>query len=543
MRIPAILALIALATAPARAQERTVSRSLAPLLFIGSAAEDRARLDQLRGLTPSEGWLARTPSSMSDSIRGVPLTVPRLCAVRIGVIPGNVLVNWNSDISFERNDGGVWTGRGTTVAASAGLGVKCGRFTVRAVPQVWHAWNEDFPVVPSGYWRRSDFASPIHSIDQSSADLPVRFGARPITATQFGQSSVNVELGSVVLGASSESEWWGPGIRNGLLMSNNAEGIPRYHVGTARPIRTRAGALSARLISGILTESRFFDRLDVGFDRPLSGLVIALATAADSNLSVGAARVVYRRRTSSRYLPLHALDVLTHWSTRNPSDSVEQLSSLFARWVFPATGLEVYGEWGRVLLPKSLREFLIAPQFTQGYTVGMQWLSRREASMSAWRTQLEFTNLEQLRPVREVSPPSFYTSPVVPHGYTQRGQVIGATIGPGSSSQFLAIDRLGRSWSAGLFGGRIRWQHDEFYAQPSGLSFYAHDVSVYGGARGTHRTRYFDYSAELVAEKRMNFLFQHANHGFGNDRTFDVDNMSLRFAVTPHALSARSLPQ
>jgi len=536
----AIAMLVSGASSLAAQDPPRLAAFIAPLPMIGSPAEERWRLEQLRGSAPSHGWLIRTPSSMADSIAGWAVPLPRMCAARVAAVPVSVTTTWNSEIPFERNDAGVWAGRGTTVAASGGASVRCGRLTVHAVPVIWRAANADFHVLPSGYWRRSDFASPFHSIDQSSADLPLRFGTRPVNEIHLGQSSLTLDVGRVAVGFASESEWWGPGIRNALVMSNNAAGIPRWFAGTAHPIRTRAGSLSARLIAGILTESRYFDRLEVGTRRPLSGLVATLAVAADTNLTVGAARVVYRRRASAMVLPLHAFDVLTVWTTRTPGDSAEQLTTLFGRWLFPSSGLEVYGEWSRVVLPNSLRSFLVAPQHSQGYTVGMQWLSARDAAQPAWRSQLEFTNLEQLRTVREVSPPSFYTSPVIPQGYTQRGQVIGATIGPGSSSQYVALDRIAPRWNIGLFSGRIRWHHDEFYPRPSGLAFYAHDASFYAGLRATRRGGLLDVSAELVSERRLNYLFQHVNYGFGNDETFDVDNLSLRLQLTPAATPRRS---
>ena len=65
---------------------------------------------------------------------------------------------------------------------------------------------------------------------------------------QPGQSSISAVIGPIEVGWSTEAEWWGPGIRNALVMSNNAAGIPKYFLGTPRPIRTPAGALSARWI-------------------------------------------------------------------------------------------------------------------------------------------------------------------------------------------------------------------------------------------------------------------------------------------------------
>jgi hypothetical protein len=506
----------------------------ASFTFIGSAAEDRARLDQLRGLQPSAGWLVRTASSMSDADSGrAVLDVPRACALRMGVIPTAAAVTWNSDIPVARNDGGVWAGRGTTIFAAGGVRARCGRIRAQFAPELWHARNADFEVLPSGNPNRSDFANPFHSIQQSAADMPLRLGTLPITMIQPGQSSVSALMGPIEIGWGTESQWWGPGIRNALIMSNNAAGIPAYFLGTPSPVRTRAGALSLRWIAGYLTESPYYEYAFRGFLRPLSGLVITLAPAIDSNLTLGAARVVYRRLAESTVIPEHAFDVITRWSVREEegNNSADQLASIFARWVFPASRVEAYAEVARVVLP-NLRELLVEPQSTQGYTLGLQWLSGPVTRLS-WRTQAEVTDLEQVRRLRTISPISFYTSPVVLQGYTQRGRVIGATIGPGSQSQFLAIDGVAPTWNAGVFFGRIRWDHDEYFPRPAGLSFYAMDVSFYAGLRGTYRGARFDYTGELLAEQRMNYLFQSAVNGFGDDRTFDVHNLSLRLSVAP----------
>jgi hypothetical protein len=524
-------ALVAALLLPLAAADAQQARSF---VFIGSVAEDRARLDQLRGLQPSSGWLVRTPSLMSSPRPGgFAITVPRVCTVEVAPVPVTTTLTWNSDIPFARNDGGVWAGRGTTIAVAGGVRGRCGMLRAQFVPEGWHARNANFQVLPSGNPNRSDFANPFHSIPQSAADLPLRFGARPISTLQPGQTSVSAVIGPIELGWSMESQWWGPGIRNALVMSNNAVGIPSYFLGTPSAVRTRAGALSARWIAGYLTESPFYERQTRGFERPLSGLVITLAPAVDSNLTIGAARVVYRRLAESTVIPTHAFDAVTRWTMRKEegNNSSDQLTSVFARWVFPASGLETYAEVARVILP-SLRQLLIMPQYSQGYTLGLQWLSSVETGTS-WRTQLEVTNLEMVRLSRTLSPPSFYTSPTVLQGYTQRGRVIGATIGPGSQSQWFALDRVTPRWSGGIFGGRIRWDHDEYFPQPSGLSIYGFDVSLYAGLRATYSGRYFDYSGELLTERRMNYLFQSAVFGFGDDRTFDVHNVSLRLSLAP----------
>jgi hypothetical protein len=271
----------------------------------------------------------------------------------------------------------------------------------------------------------------------------------------------------------------------------------------------------------------------------MSGLVIVLAPAFDTTLSLGLARVVYAAIPSPGALPARFLDAVGRWGEGGDvrastfGRAAEQLTNVFGRWIIPESGIEAYVDWARVLLPKSFRALLVAHQISQGYTVGSQWLSPSGAGGIAWRAQVEFTMLEQAVRNRLVAPPSFYVSPVLPQGLTHRGQVTGASIGPGSSSQWLALDRMTPNGHHGVFLGRIRWDNDAYYRQQTGFDKWAHDVSFLAGVRAGRRFRRVNGSVELLSESRLNYLFQNIFNGFGEDHTFDVHNLSLRLSVEP----------
>ena len=71
-----------------------------------------------------------------------------------------------------------------------------------------------------------------------------------------------------------------------------------------------------------------------------------------------------------------------------------------------------------------------------------------------------------------------------------------AATGPGSSTQHAALDWIAPAWQAGVFAGRVRWETDALYRQPT-ANFFRHDVSVLGGVRGALRVARLDASAEL----------------------------------------------
>jgi hypothetical protein len=509
------------------------------LLTIGSSAEDLLRLDQLRGKASTAGFLIRSASTLTaalDSSTGK-FRATRACLLGWAAIMPDADVTYNSAIPFDRNDGAMWAGRGMSLRASGGVRAQCRRVRVYVAPEIWSTANRAFALVATTDTSKSGFANPFYSGGGNNGDLPLRFGTEPLFVLDPGESAIEVDAGRATFGLGTQPQWWGPAIRNAVMMSNHAAGIPSFYVRTARPIDSPLGRTEARWMVGALSESPFFDFNPADNLRSLSGLVITQQTRVDSGLTFGIARVVYAIIPSIGALPARFLDALGRWGpsgdvrTAKFGRAAEQLAEVFGRWVLPESGVEAYAEWARVILPRTSSELFVAPQKNQGYTLGMQWVGPGEISAGAWRVQAELTDLEQPLVSRGLDPASFYVSPIVRQGYTQRGQVIGAAIGPGSSSQWLALDRMDESRSVGAFVGRIRWNTDVYYRMPTGFSIYSHDVSLYAGVRGRLNRVGYVLSGEALVEKRLNYLFQSTRYGYDPDPTFDVTNFSMRFRL------------
>jgi hypothetical protein len=530
-RIVTALSLIAIGALDARAQCVDPRATWTSVTSIQSFADQRRRMSQDLGQCYTAGELIRSVQSITP-----PLTLPPTGPVRWAFAMPTVDATYNSALPFSLNDGPQWAGRGLTTTLSGGIRVEHEHVSASFTPSLVLQQNRIFPVLTSSVPGRSLYASPWYS-GVESADLPLRFGGRSQTAFYFGDSWLDVRTGPVAFGIASDEQWWGPGIRNALLLSNNAPGIPRLFVRSRGPIDTPLGGVEFQWFLGGLTESLFFDTLASNSLRAINAVVATLRTALDTGLTIGVARSVYAPVSGPGGVLAHAFDAVTRWNQstdtlgnppRHPSD---QVLSVFGRWVFPTSGFEAYVEWAKAF-PPGLRELLVAPQLHQGYTVGLQWV-RPFASASAFRLQAEATMLEQTPPTARALVPSFYTSRFVPQGYTQRGQPIGAAIGPGSSSQFIAGDYVGRQWRAGIELGRVRWNEDVYYRTPNGVSFVAHDVSIFAGVRGGVTLSGYDIDGELLPAKRLNYLFQSAVSGYSQDRAFDIDNLTLRLRISP----------
>lgn len=532
--------LVAFSAARGNAQctrsDSTGALAVPTLRGIGTAADDSARLGSLMGACWGNGSLIRsslTPTR-ARSVNGLTLTM----------IDPSTTSTWNSQLSVSFNDGAMWAGRGLNVGVSAGFRAEYQRLRVVVFPTIVTSQNLPFPILPSPDPSKSSFASPWQA-GPAFADLPLRFGNLRYTRVDPGETAVEVAFPRVAAGVTSAASWWGPGIRNALVMSNNAAGIPRVNVRTARPLSTRLGQVEAQWLLGALSESPFFDSDGRNNLRSLSAATVTLRLSADTGLTIGAARAVYATVGGFARMPEHLGDVFFDWHQaplEGPVDrKSDQITSLFARWVIPEAGIAAHVEWAKLRLPISLREVLVEPQLNQGYTLGLEW-ARNIGAMTVVRAQGELTTLEQTPTTAAGTAPEFYASHSVVHGYTQQGQGVGAAIGPGSSSQYLAGSVLHSRWRFDGSIGRIRWQEGAYYRPPSQgrFAWRTHDVSFFGGIGAARDFCWMQVEASWLRTLRMNYLFQTPNAFLPSNTTFDMRNTTLGLKIVPHLSTRRS---
>jgi hypothetical protein len=501
---------------------------------IDGAGEDLWRLAQLRGAS-SAGSLLRTPSSMMQPLGE---SAPRMhfLGARWAFVTPQVEYTHNSSVPFSMNDGAMWAGKGGTVAVGGGVRLQWNRVQVALAPQFIDEENLALPFfdnLQSGLpYLLPNYRSPystLWNIFPNGADIPFRFGDTRHSYGDWGQSFASVRFGALSAGVSTENEWWGPGIQNALILSNNAPGVPRLFVRTGRPLTTGVGEFEFSTFLGKLEESDYFRTSNAADDpaafdhigtrsRLLASAALVWRPKWEPDLALGLARSVFAERVYRGPLLLRWFDVFSNVGQPDDkpvTDSTatlgrDQLMSLFGRWVLPNDGFEVYFEWLRASMPVSLRDFLTDPSHSRGFTLGLQWLALANARGASLRLQGELTNLEQDESTNYRSIGSIYTSRVVPQGYTQRGQPLGAAFGPGSSSQFVAADYLTARWSLGMFGERVRWNEDahQLTPYPSFKGWCESDVSLIGGLRGRWIGRLGAINASIATAHRYNVFFQ-----------------------------------
>jgi hypothetical protein len=518
------------------------------LVLVNSETVDRFRLDQLvNGVGAGQSLLLRSASSLTPRIAG------ESRRVQLAALAPQELFVHNTALPFSQNYGALWAGRGLSTRTLVGFKLETPRLRVIFAPELISSENSDWVLRPFPYDQHlpaiptdragGGYVLPFYVASDWSIDQPLRFGKGPIHRFDLGQTTAMFSNNRFEFGFSNENEWWGPGIRNAIVLSNNAPGFPHLFIRTARPVSTRFGSLDTRWLVGGLTESNFFDTVSTNNVRSLASIAATLQTGWNPNLSFGFARSVYSTATGWGQVPRRWFDVLSRTAdTGNamPDDPTtkavrkDQLFSLFARWVAPADGLEIYTEWARTQLRINLRELLTIPNHTQAYTLGIQW--RRPAWRSGvFRLQTEITQMEQSATFRDLPQESWYMSTRVIQGYTNRGEVIGGSIGPGASSQWLGMDYLKPAWRFGAYLGRIRWNEDVHSTAnfPVYQGYCSHDVSLYPGMRAASSSRLGTLTADVAFQNRENAFFQNDGGCPNVGARRDIRNRSLSITFSP----------
>jgi hypothetical protein len=410
------------------------------------------------------------------------------------VLPFRLQTALNTGYPSGANDGLLWAGRGVSGLASAGVALRWRFLSAAVAPEVAGAFNEPFRTVPVDPARGTRFSNPFYG---DGIDLPQRFGASPLATWSPGQSYVRADVWNVGFGVSTENLWFGPGVRNSLTMSNAGPGFPHVFVGTTRPGDVGIGRAEAFAFWGRLARSDEFR--DEG--RPLiSGLVLGFSPGFEPGLTVGLARVFVQGWDLSARTLLAAVQPFSKASLPGDNPDDNQLVSLFARWVLPASGFEVHAEWGREDHEMDIGDTIREPDHSQAYLLGLEKVWRTGARRV--RLQLELTHLQEQRPLgNERGVPVWYA-----HGgnlgHTHRGQLLGAWIGPGADSQTLAVDVFSAGGRIGVFLERVRRNDGYYWAVIEPLPRGTHDVELGGGLRGVHFWRGVELTWEAGASKR-----------------------------------------
>ncbi|MGZ3998641.1 MAG: capsule assembly Wzi family protein, partial [Flavisolibacter sp.] len=291
---------------------------------------------------------------------------------------------YNAHHPYGFNDGSMVPAKGYQNQLSVGIRLTKSIFNLQVRPELVFAQNSPFPTFPAEQndtiWK-SYYGSVLNMID-----APERFGTGSYLKFFPGQSSARINFHKLSLGVSTENLWWGPGVRNSLLMSNNAPGLPHLTFNSLQPVTSPVGSFEWQVIAGSLkgsgivpdtTKSFNGERLYVpkgNGNRYLNGVIFSWQPKWTKGLFVGLSRVFYQNQSDvpsslDGYFPV-AGKLFKKTLTSEDGKKRDQMLSFFFRLLLPKEKAELYGEFGRNDHSMDLRDALAEPEHSRAYIVG-----------------------------------------------------------------------------------------------------------------------------------------------------------------------------
>lgn len=476
----------------------------------------------------------------------------------VQLMPASLMLQTNTAYPYGWSDGAMIPARGLQRKLTAGVFAQYKFLTVQFQPEYVSADNLDYHELAAtpGYGHHW------YITFGNRMDMPEFFGKRKYTRVGLGQSSIRLNFEPVSIGWSTENLWWGPGIRNSLLMGNTAPGFPHFTINTVRPVETPIGTFETQLVGGFLKRSGFppsyteesrhhemyyIEKPETG--RYFSGFVITYQPKFLSGLSLGLIRSFVVNRTDMNrnvrdYLPFFSPTVKEttylhpEYGTVQTTDEVrDRYGSVFFRWAMPAGKFEAYGEYGRKSRPENGRDWMVQPSYSRAFVLGFRKLVSFPLTGAEDLLQFdaEVTEMAFNRTNFQKEAPTWYAHNVVRDGYTHKGQVLGAGIGPGSNVQSVDISWVRQIKQVGIRFERFVHKEDMMYRE-----HYVNDLRRGWVDLGVGVFASWDYKNLLVSAKVQymysnNYRYQiyfPPEHTFWGFEPRDKKNYHLQFGLS-----------
>jgi hypothetical protein len=347
------------------------------------------------------------------------------------------------------------------------VALRAGPLSAQVAPSAFWTQNREFELMATGQKGASVYADPLSPL---RIDLPQRFGDEAYGRVDPGESFVRLDVGRLAAGVSTAAQVWGPAQHQPLVLGNNAGGFPHLFLESNSPVNVGIGRVHGRVFYGDLAQSGYSPvPAGPGSRRFFSGMAAVFTPAFLPGVELGAARVFQVAwpeggldvgNFTKIFEPFTKASLPDADSSGSRASPDNQLASVFARWVLPGAGLEVYGEFAREDHGWDLLDVSLEPDHQSALSLGFRRAWGREV---VWVLHGELANTvaSHLETVRKQPP--FYSHLGTRQGHTHRGQLLAAPFGHTGGGSVVGVDRYGPRgraslrWVRGRMGQRWRY--------------------------------------------------------------------------------------
>lgn len=456
----------------------------------------------------------------------------------------------NTKMPYGFNNGNLYPAVGGQHRYSIGTKFKWRFIELNLQPEFVSARNLNPPPY-YGNQQDGNFWARYYFLIQNNVDYYTRMGKKPLTTFFPGQSSLAVNYKKFSLGVSSENQWWGAGVRNSLMMTNNAPGFYHAFLKTNKPIETKFGTIEGKAILGSLISPN-------------------IAPPEDSMMRTVWEGGIVRKNLSVRRLEAFTLSYQPKWLPNvyigysfasqgyiqnknligkelgffDPGRPKQILGAFLFRFVLPKDHAEFYAEIGQPNQAVSPWRFF-GDSVKTGFVLGARKLFPIGNKGTYFKFYTEFTQLQLMNPLLVIDNNnpfgeplrnSWYTSPKIRQGFTNEGKLLGASIGPGSNSQTIGFSFHRGLNKLGFFFERIAHNNDFYLYQYYSSAYYnRYYVDLQQGIEAQFQVnQHLLLAASVLKTNSLNYKWIRIEDGSAWDRPAvqsDRDNVLLNFSL------------
>ncbi len=455
-------------------------------------------------------------------------------SVTLNVLPVYYNIEFNSKIPYKTNNGTMIPNRGYQHLISLGIEGNLGPLYYRFNPEHHFAQNLNFDGFPDSHY---DYIWAKRYKLWNRIDLPERHGENRHNNFFLGQSYLKFKINKFSVGISNENIWWGPSIRNSIMMSNNSRGFRHITVNSNKPIETFIGNFEFQLISGRLESSGFtppnpeyefagsklyvpkINQIGEKNDwRYLQAIILTYNPKFLPDIHLGYIRwaQMYSALVEGKYayfMPGKPTYFPVFQNLFRKADSyidlerqTDQSAGFFFLWTDSTMNSEIYSEFYYNDSKQNLRDLLLDTDHALAYTIGFRKFFKKNNFILSW----EWTKMEQSasRTLRNAG--SWYEHAFVYDGYTNRGEVLGSRIGPGSNSHYFSFNKIVKNFTQYEVAFEIIENDNDFYyeAFTSAEDYrrYWKDISLH--LNFSNKFKKLWLSTQLVYTRLLNYKWE-----------------------------------
>lgn len=512
----------------------------------------------LKGDSTFDFSLNIRPVSYTQQINKEHKTIFSKKKLKIKSLGIDYFIEYNTHHPYNRNNGTMVPNRGYQHIISPGIYFELGPLSIQLKPEQHFSENLDF----DGFWEGH---YPVIWSKRyklwNQIDMPERHGENQHNKITLGQSSIKLNWKNLSIGVSNENLWWGPSIRNSIMMSNHASGFKHITFKTNKPIKSKIGNFEWQFITGRLESSGFkpsgnertyagskiyipkINQLSETDDwRFLQGFIVSFSPNIIDGLSLGLIKwtqmysALIRGKYSwiegnINYFPVFSYIFRSNNKSVDYEIQTNEAMGLFLKWNWADSNAEFYVEFHHNDSKINLRDLILDSDHSRAVTFGLQKIFKvnRSDLLFSW----EWTQMEQTagRLIRNAG--SWYEHYYVYDGYTNKGEVLGSSIGPGSNSHYFSISKLGNKSIAGLAFEIIDNDNDFYYeafSNAKDFRRYWKDFNVH--INFSKKFKKYNISSRLIYIRSLNYQWElddYATPYYHPGRDVDNFHLSLKF--------------